>query len=139
VSKIFPKSRFINSIITSLTSFPSYTKEEEERRKKYTKKKSGYQKKQELINVRGNSSSIPQFSNRFFIRLHRKSLNVLDVASLNGVLEVDSAERARARVLALDRVGAGGAVVLVLVGAGAFAYLVELGVHVAGGVWKKIG
>jgi hypothetical protein len=78
--------------------------------------------------------SHPTFPNHLFFKTHRTSLDVLDVASLDGVLEVDSAERARARVLALDRVGAGGAIVLVLVGAGTFAYLVELGVHVAGGV-----
>jgi hypothetical protein len=77
----------------------------------------------------------PTVSNYAFIRkLRQTSLDVLNVASLDGVLEVDSAERARARVLPLDRVGAGGAIVLVLVGAGTFAYLVELGVHVAGGV-----
>jgi hypothetical protein len=97
----------------------------------------GIKKTQELINVRRHSSSIPQSPNLLFVKLHCKSLDVLDVAGLDGVLEVDSAERARARVLALDGVGAGGAVVLVLVGAGTFAYLVELGVHVAGWVWKK--
>ena len=112
---------------------PSHTKEE---RKKYTKKKSGYQKKQELIKRPRTFilNLIPQSTNHLFFKTHRTSLDVLDIASLDGVLEVDSAERARARVLALDRVGAGGAVVLVLVGAGTFAYLVELGVHVAGGV-----
>ena len=76
--------------------------------------------------------SHPAFPNHLFFKTHRTSLDILDVASLDGVLEVNSAERARARVLALDRVG--GAIVLVLVGAGTFAYLVELGVHVAGGV-----
>jgi hypothetical protein len=95
----------------------------------------GIKKNKSSSNVRGHSSSIPQApTNHLFVNPHRTSLDVLNVASLDGVLEVDSAERARARVLALDRVGAGGAVVLVLVGAGTFAYLVELGVHVAGGV-----
>jgi hypothetical protein len=84
------------------------------------------------------SADIHPQSHHLFVKLHRTSLDVLDVASLDGVLEVNTAERARARagVLALDGVGAGGAVVLVLVGAGAFAYLVELGVHVAGGVCR---
>jgi hypothetical protein len=46
VNQEIPKTRFINSIITSLTSSLHTRKK---KGKKYTKKKSGYQKKQELI------------------------------------------------------------------------------------------
>jgi hypothetical protein len=96
------------------------------------------------VGIKNKSSSRPQTivlnptitSNHLFVKRHRTRLDVLNVASLDGVLEVDTTERAGAGVLALDRVGAVGAVVLVLVGAEAFAYLVELGLHVAGGVCK---
>jgi len=93
-------------------------------------------KKQELINVRGHFILNPTISSHLFVKLHRISSNILNIAGLDGVLEVDAAERTRARLLALDRVGAGGAVVyvLIVVRAGAFAHLVELGVHVAGRV-----
>jgi hypothetical protein len=66
-----------------------------------------------------SQQSSPTISSSNFIA---QSSDVLNIASLDGVLEIDSAERARARVLALDRVGAaGGAVihVVVVVGAGA--------------------
>jgi hypothetical protein len=71
-------------------------------------------------------SHLLHFSIHLFVDRHETPSNVLHIASLDGVLEVDSAERVRASALALDGPGAGGAVVLVLVGAGAFAYLVSL-------------